>query len=48
MATLTKIGLYALVVVIVCLWAYGQYFRGKKFYDRDRKSGVQGLFPKDK
>ncbi len=48
MGLLMKVGWYVLVAALVCLWAYGQYWRGKKVYDRDRKSGVQGFFSKDK
>jgi hypothetical protein len=29
------------------IWGYGQYVRGKKVYDRDRRSDLQGLFSKD-
>jgi hypothetical protein len=45
---LEKFGWYVLVAALVCLWAFGQYWRGKKVYDRDRKSGVQEFLPKDK
>jgi hypothetical protein len=43
-----KIGMYLLAAGVICLWIYGQYRRGKEFYDRDRKSGVQRLLSDDK
>ena len=48
MGLLIRVGWYVLVTALLCLGAYGQYWRGKKVYDRDRKSGVQGRFSKDK
>lgn len=44
---LWKICMYLLAAAAICLWLFGQYWRGKKFYDRERKSGVQRLLSDD-
>jgi len=45
---LWKIGAYLLAPALIGLWLYGQYLRGKEFYNRDRKSDINSVFSDDK
>ena len=37
-----------LAVVLIPLWLFGQFIRGRSVYERDRKSGIETLMGEKK